>query len=177
MMGRGISGGLHENATPDGYSVMHVWCDESLLRRRARAHDSVRRRPRRDDASANAWGEAKPGVAFPGDPDDVPLYRGPGDEDDPPRAAGGVNPEPAFIDARSIRISAKDQNGKLWAMRAYGPNPQTGGWAPAERDILGQLDETEIPPPIPLTSSPRDHLHTSDLGRLQRSLDRHYRRE
>jgi hypothetical protein len=139
-------------------------------------------RPRRrtGDASANAPGELKAGTVPGGNP---PVYRSPSDPDGDVPSTGGLpevskrqstEPEsagefdqtpaptarfdqsttPEFIDARSLRVTAKDQHGQTrrFGMTVWGPQEQPDDnyltqvgdraltdlvWGAAQNEIVG----------------------------------------
>jgi hypothetical protein len=123
---------------PDGMSEVHVWVPPPPA---PRTHDGHRRGrdteiPRYDgdledpnlDASAAGNGEWNP-ASDPGrygGPDDPPERGGPNGERAP--ETGGVQ-EPLFVDARSLRLRGRDQNGKMFEAAIYGgANPQGQSW-------------------------------------------------
>jgi hypothetical protein len=151
---------------------MHAWLGDDPpppARPRRRAHD----------ASVGAPGEMKPGAPVPNG--ETPVYRGSSDPDgDVPSTSGlpaaskrqSTEP-PQFIDARSLRISGRDQRGRNWQALVYGPSgvEQPGVWpqlspgdfepaADALRDFAGSAGRNEV----------------AGLGQLQRLLNLSYAR-
>jgi hypothetical protein len=122
---------------PSGRRVLeqHAWI----------GYDPPPARPRRRarDASAGAEGEVRTNTPLPGDPDTPPEQRGRQDQQQPaeyggppetgglPAARRGQTAEPPqFIDARSLRISGRDQRGQNWQALVYGSSgvEQPSAW-------------------------------------------------
>jgi hypothetical protein len=168
---------------------LHLWfaAPAAPARPRRRAHD----------ANVGAPGEMKPGAPVPNGAQDPPEQRGRQDQYRGPATTGGLpaasktqgaEPDlfdqgpppprydaepPQFIDARSLRISGRDQRGRNWQALVYGgANPQQpSAWpqlspgdleptADALRDLAGAAGRNEV----------------AGLGQLQKLLDLHYRR-
>jgi hypothetical protein len=157
---------VRELIGPHGDPQMHMWVreiDEAPPRRPVR--DGHRGRdvgniqdPFPDaDAAAGAGGELRPGTVPPGGPNDPPLH---GEDGEDPPTAGGV--QPVYVDARSLRLRGRDQNGKNFEAHLYGPgHPPEGSdptWPGAKPDALMTVN---------------DHLPQA-LGQYQRMLNRHY---
>jgi hypothetical protein len=160
---------------PHGDVQMHVWVTEvdDAPPRPRRTRDAPRRRRGRDgdlldptpDANAGANGERRTDIPFPGSPTDPPLYGGEGDQQPP--TAGGVTEGP-FLDARSLRLTGRDQGGKNFEARIYGPG------RPAE----GEVDRAGWPgadSKVGLMHGVTDHLPQA-LSAYQKMLNQHYRR-
>jgi hypothetical protein len=118
------------------------------------------------DAGAGAPGELPPGMAPPGAPSDPEELTG-GDGERAPTSGGlpevrrGQTAEPElFVDARSLRIAGRDQNGRMWQSAVYGSsNPQSQPWSSSRiGDSRGGL----------CYSYETDHMQ--QLGRLQRAM-------
>jgi hypothetical protein len=175
-----------ERRNPDGSRTheMHGWLSfdpPARPRRRAR------------DAAAGAPNEMAAGKPVPGG--EPPVYRGSSDpEGDVPSTGGlpaaskrqGTEPEsagefdqtpapaarfdqsPEFVDARSLRLVGRDQNGntKMWGMTRWMPTEQPDGHLEqtgddaimALRDLASAAGRNEI----------------LGLGQLQKLLDLHY---
>jgi hypothetical protein len=101
-------------------------------------------------------GDAEAPVNQPGFPDDPP--------DEGPDTAGGLQEE-LFVDARSLRISGRDANGKNFEAMVYGPAPEGAdprGWpgGDSKRGLMAGV--TDFLP--------------EKLRSYQSALDAHYRR-
>jgi hypothetical protein len=160
---------------------LHLWLgpDQPPAPRGDRAHDGHRRshasagrRGRDDDtgtvhdpgldpldtdAAAGANGEINPARGLPGGgPSDPEELGANGGERAP--TAGGVQ-EPLFVDARSLRITGRDQNGKNFSAAIYGGStPQSTPWWNIGDNRPGAHDH-----------------HVLALGEYQKFLNAHYR--
>jgi hypothetical protein len=175
------------NADGSRTTELHLWF----------AAPAAPARPRRRaaDASAGAPGELRAGTVPGGNP---PVYRSSSDPDNGAPEVGGLpaaskgqstepdpagfdqqpvatqlNPAPEFIDARSLRISGRDQRGRNWEAMIYG-----GSNAQQPRD-WPQLSPGDLEPAADalrdlVSAAPRNEV--AGLGQLQKLLDLHYRR-
>jgi hypothetical protein len=75
------------------------------------------------------------------------------------------NGEPTYVDARSLRISGRDQTGKMWGATLWLPQEQPD-------HTLAQMGDRAL---TDLVNGPGDG-HIAGLAALQRQLNNHYRR-
>jgi hypothetical protein len=157
---------------PDGKVEVHVSVSDPPPRQ---TRDGHRRRGRDvgaltdpgipiPDAGAGANGELRPGQVPPGGPHDPPLYGGEDEEERVP-TAGGL--QPVFVDARSVRITGRDQGGKNFEARLYGPGRSAEGETDRE-GWPGTGDRQGL-----MHGGANDYL-PQRLGQFQRMLNRHY---
>jgi hypothetical protein len=156
---------------PNGRRVheMHAWLDLSAPASPA----PVRPRRRARDANAGAIGEMDPGRPVPnGDPDAPPERRARPDQSSGPDTVGGL-PEPTrtqtsepptFVDAKTLRVSGKDQRGRMWGASLWLPQEQPDGYLEQTGDrALADL-------------AYGGDANVAGLGAWQRLLDRTYAR-
>ena len=116
------------------------------------------------EASKNQGGEPAPQFDQP--PPGTQLNP---DEEAEMRARN--NGEPMYVDARSLRISGRDQNGKMWNSHIWGPGgEQEYGGPKVEPDMARAGDRAlrylEV----------RENEHVAGLAAFQRALNAHYAR-
>jgi hypothetical protein len=130
------------DAAPSGQAIVHLWFPGSHPSRRTA------------DAAVGAPGEMAPGRPVPGG--------------DPPEVRRDQTAEPPqFVDARSLKITGRDQPGQNWEALVFGgSNPQQPGNWP--QILPGEMEKTGDRAITDLENGLCGHEHVAGLGALQR---------